>query len=72
MRYVHGVDTIKYNKEKVVVFNTYQMYRSDMLDNLENAIRDAREGGYILGAKLVRGAYMEKERERGETEQKRR
>lgn len=54
----------KYNKERCVVYNTYQMYRHDMLDNLKKAHEMAQEKGYILGAKLVRGAYMEKERER--------
>lgn len=50
-----------WNKEKALIFNTYQMYRADMLDNLKNATQRARENGYIIGAKLVRGAYMEKE-----------
>ncbi|MBL3656544.1 proline dehydrogenase family protein [Fulvivirga sediminis] len=56
----------KYNKEKAIVFNTYQLYRSDMLGNLKKAFHDAAMGNYHLGAKLVRGAYMEKERERAE------
>lgn len=54
----------KYNKEKVVIFNTYQMYRVGMLENLVKANEDGRKNGYHVGAKLVRGAYMEKERER--------
>ena len=54
----------KYNKEKVVVFNTYQMYRVGMLNNLIQANEKGRSKGYFVGAKLVRGAYMEKERER--------
>lgn len=56
----------KYNKEKPIVYNTYQMYRSDMLDNLKKAFHYAAMNNYYLGAKLVRGAYMEKERERAE------
>lgn len=56
----------KYNKEKVVVFNTYQMYRTGMLENLMKANKKGRAHGYHVGAKLVRGAYMEKERERAE------
>jgi len=56
----------KYNKERAVVYNTYQMYRRDMLQNLKNAFRMAATRQYFLGAKLVRGAYMEKERERAE------
>jgi proline dehydrogenase len=54
----------KYNKEKAIVFNTLQMYRHDRIVFLENAIQDARQNGYHYGIKLVRGAYMEKERER--------
>ena len=53
-----------YNKEKVIVFNTLQMYRHDRLDFLKESFRKAEEGGYYLGIKFVRGAYMEKERER--------
>ena len=54
----------KYNHEKTIVFNTYQMYRADMLGNLKKAIQTAAQQNYFLGAKLVRGAYMEKEAER--------
>jgi len=56
----------KYNKEKAIVFNTYQMYRWDRLDILKQAHKAATEGNYYLGAKFVRGAYMEKERARAE------
>jgi proline dehydrogenase len=56
----------KYNKETCVVYNTFQMYRHDMLDRLKKAHEEAKKKGYILGAKLVRGAYMEKERDRAE------
>ncbi len=55
-----------YNKEKVVVYNTYQLYRSDRLRFLQLSHKIAAEGKFILGAKLVRGAYMEKERARAE------
>ncbi|MGM0498140.1 MAG: proline dehydrogenase family protein [Bacteroidota bacterium] len=54
----------KYNKEKTIVFNTLQMYRWDRLDFLKEELRKAQEGGYYIGMKFVRGAYMEKERER--------
>lgn len=54
----------KYNKKSCVVYNTYQMYRHDMLQRLKDNHQEALEKGYFLGAKLVRGAYMEKERER--------
>jgi len=56
----------KYNKKKPIVFNTYQMYRWDRLNVLEKAYNKAVEKGYYLGAKFVRGAYMEKERARAE------
>lgn len=54
----------RYNRKKVVVFNTYQMYRVGMLEHLKNSNEAGVAGGYRVGAKLVRGAYMEKERER--------
>ncbi len=54
----------RYNKEKAVVFNTYQMYRHDRLAAIMKAHEDARKDGYILGVKTVRGAYMDKERAR--------
>jgi proline dehydrogenase len=54
----------KYNRQRCIVFNTYQMYRVDMLDNLKQATAKAKAAGYWLGVKMVRGAYMEKERER--------
>jgi proline dehydrogenase len=56
----------KFNREKPIVFNTWQMYRTDRLEHLKETRRAATRDGYILGAKLVRGAYMEKERERAE------
>ncbi|MCK5206801.1 MAG: proline dehydrogenase family protein, partial [Cyclobacteriaceae bacterium] len=56
----------KYNRVHAVVFNTYQMYRKGMLENLKVASEMGRKRGYYVGAKLVRGAYMEKERERAE------
>ena len=55
-----------FNKEKVIVYNTYQMYRTSSLKNLRDSFHNAAMGNYLLGAKLVRGAYMEKERERAE------
>lgn len=56
----------RYNSEKAIVFNTFQMYRKDMLRRLKDARHDAVAQGYFLGAKLVRGAYMEKERANAE------
>ena len=54
----------RYNRERVVVYNTFQMYRHDRLDFLKKSFIKSRQMGYLLGAKLVRGAYMEKERRR--------
>ena len=54
----------KFNKERAIVFNTFQMYRWDRLEFLKLSHKMAVDGGYFLGAKFVRGAYMEKERER--------
>jgi proline dehydrogenase len=56
----------KYNHQKAVVYQTYQMYRKDKLDNLKADHLEAKSHGYILGAKVVRGAYMEKERARAQ------
>jgi proline dehydrogenase len=54
----------KYNREKCIVFNTYQMYRHDRIQILKKDIQSAREEKFFLGAKFVRGAYMERERAR--------
>ena len=54
----------KYNKEKCIVFNTYQMYRHDRIAILKADIKKARAEKFFLGAKFVRGAYMERERAR--------
>jgi proline dehydrogenase len=53
-----------YNVEKPVVYNTLQAYRWDRLDYLKKLHKRSKESGYKLGMKIVRGAYMEKERER--------
>ena len=54
----------KYNSERAIVFNTLQMYRWDRLAFLKQSYADAENGNYFLGLKIVRGAYLEKERER--------
>lgn len=54
----------KYNKETAIVYNTYQMYRKNMMRKLKDAHHQAVAGSYFLGAKLVRGAYLEKETKR--------
>ena len=57
---------LAYNKKRAVVFNTLQCYRWDRFDYLKEAHRKAKEGGYKLGYKIVRGAYLEKENDRAE------
>lgn len=54
----------KYNRDKAIVFNTVQLYRHDRLAFLKTSYQRAESQGYYLGLKLVRGAYMEKERAR--------
>ncbi|MGB8193445.1 MAG: proline dehydrogenase family protein [Chitinophagaceae bacterium] len=54
----------QYNREKAIVLNTYQLYRHDRLQFLYDSFEAANDRKFILGAKLVRGAYMEKERRR--------
>lgn len=56
----------KYNRKKPIIFNTIQLYRHDRLEYLKKSHRESKANGYILAVKLVRGAYMEKERERAE------
>lgn len=56
----------KYNREKVIVFNTLQLYRWDRLDYLKKLHERAKRDGFYIGMKLVRGAYMEKENARAE------
>ncbi len=53
-----------FNKNRCVVFNTIQHYRHDRLIFLKDSYAAAEERNFVLGAKLVRGAYMEKERKR--------
>jgi len=54
----------QFNHRKTIVFNTYQMYRHDRIGVLQQDIETARREKFFLGAKFVRGAYMEKERDR--------
>ena len=55
---------LTFNKTKAIVYNTYQFYRSDRLEFLTKSIQQGKTKAYHVGAKLVRGAYMEKERKR--------
>lgn len=54
----------KYNQDKAIVFNTIQCYRWDRLQYLQDLHERGREEGFVIGAKIVRGAYMEIENER--------
>jgi len=54
----------KFNIEKAVVYNTAQLYRNDRLQFIKDSCRFAKENNFKLGMKLVRGAYLEKERKR--------
>lgn len=57
---------VRYNKEKAIVYNTYQLYCHASLANMKKDHQTALQKGYVFGSKLVRGAYMEKERERAQ------
>ncbi len=54
----------EFNVGKVIVYNTIQLYRHDRLQFLQLSHKIAQQKGFMLGIKLVRGAYMEKERNR--------
>src|SRR5579872_3648642 len=56
----------KFNKGHAVVYNTIQLYRVDRLNFLKDSFEAAGLRDFVLGAKLVRGAYMEKERQRAQ------
>lgn len=54
----------KYNRSRPVIYNTLQLYRTDRLEFMRRILDNARKEGFVAGLKLVRGAYMEKERAR--------
>ena len=54
----------KYNRERAVIFNTLQCYRWDRMQYLKDLHSRAKDQGFVVGAKIVRGAYLEKENER--------
>ncbi len=54
----------EFNTDRVIVYNTIQLYRTDRLQFLKMSHKIAKQQNFMLGVKLVRGAYMEKERER--------
>lgn len=57
---------MRYNQEVCIVYNTAQLYRHDRLEFIKKSVAQAKEHNYYYGIKLVRGAYMEKERDRAE------
>ena len=57
---------LKFNKDYAHVYNTYQLYRKDALNKLKQDATTAEKAGVHFGAKMVRGAYMERERERAD------
>lgn len=56
----------RYNRDKAIVQNTYQMYRHDSIARIKAHYEEAKKEGFKFGLKIVRGAYMEKERARAE------
>lgn len=62
--YMVNIMMSRYNKTAPTVYNTYQFYRHDRLAYLKQSFKLAQKQGFILGGKLVRGAYMDKERAR--------
>jgi len=56
----------KFNKKKAIIYNTLQMYRWDRMAFLKQCLIDAKNKKYFLGLKIVRGAYLEKEKKRAQ------
>jgi proline dehydrogenase len=54
----------RFNKDKALIYNTFQFYRHDRLQKLKDLYAVAKEEGFLIGVKIVRGAYMERERAR--------
>jgi proline dehydrogenase len=53
-----------FNKEHHIVYNTVQLYRHSRLEYMQGLYERSLQLGFKPALKLVRGAYMEKERER--------
>lgn len=61
--YVTDCCMIKYNKDDVNVYKTYQMYKKKSLDKFKSDLKDPRK--YYIGFKLVRGAYLNEDKRKG-------
>ncbi|WP_092542464.1 proline dehydrogenase family protein [Zunongwangia mangrovi] len=61
----------KFNQNEALIFNTFQCYRWDRLEYIKELHTKAKEQGFKIGAKIVRGAYMEKENKRARKRGKR-
>lgn len=51
----------KYNKDRAVVYITYQCYLRSINQRLAQHLETASKEGYVAGVKLVRGAYLSSE-----------
>ena len=54
----------RYNTQQALIFTTVQMYRHDRLAYLADLLNRMKAENRFVGVKVVRGAYMEKERDR--------
>lgn len=57
-----------FNQDRPVIFNTYQLYLKNRLEDMKRDLERAKDKGYLAGSKIVRGAYMEKERLKAQEE----
>lgn len=56
----------RFNTKRAIVFQTIQMFRHDRLDYYRKLIARSRQQGFKVGVKIVRGAYLDKEKNRAE------
>ncbi|KAG1933400.1 hydroxyproline dehydrogenase isoform X1 [Pimephales promelas] len=58
----------KFNQESAWIWNTYQCYLKESKNLLLDAIQTSIDQSFCVGVKLVRGAYMDKERKLAQKE----